>query len=122
MLHSYFVQKAFMELATPDDDFTMRNQRGMEVKVTGSTLQTLEHVLKVLEYLYKDDMKFVPDYRYCTIAVCLEISIFEKCITCTSVESKNITNEKLSTKPVIKLFVYICHSHKCHSTVSRNNF
>ncbi|XP_069135470.1 Fanconi anemia group J protein homolog [Argopecten irradians] len=37
--------------------------RGHEVKLTKPVLITLEAITKVLDYLYRDDLKFVPDYR-----------------------------------------------------------
>lgn len=54
--------KAVFEEAL-DKETIVKDMLGRIVKISSATLQTLEHIIKVLTYLYKDDLKYVTDYR-----------------------------------------------------------
>lgn len=61
----FFLQqhlKAVFEEAL-DKETVVKDMSGRVVKISSATLQTLEHIVKVLTYLYKDDLKYVTDYR-----------------------------------------------------------
>ncbi|KAK3101069.1 hypothetical protein FSP39_000727 [Pinctada imbricata] len=46
-----------------DREKIVRDMTGKEIKLSSATLQCLEHIFKTFFYLYKHDLKFVPDYR-----------------------------------------------------------
>lgn len=54
--------KAVFEEAL-DKETIVKDMSGRIVKISNATLQALEHIIKVLTYLYKDDLKYVTDYR-----------------------------------------------------------
>lgn len=65
----FFLQqhlKAVFEEAL-DKETVVKDMSGRVVKISSATLQTLEHIVKVLTYLYKDDLKYVTDYRMAVI-------------------------------------------------------
>lgn len=65
----FFLQqhlKAVFEEAL-DKETVVKDMSGRVVKISSATLQTLEHIVKVLTYLYKDDLKYVTDYRMAVV-------------------------------------------------------
>ncbi|XP_065934696.1 Fanconi anemia group J protein homolog isoform X1 [Magallana gigas] len=58
--------KAVFEEAL-DKETVVKDMSGRVVKISSATLQTLEHIVKVLTYLYKDDLKYVTDYRMAVV-------------------------------------------------------
>ncbi|KAK3588854.1 hypothetical protein CHS0354_035997 [Potamilus streckersoni] len=57
-------QKLYDKLLSEEQDDTMiRNQMNQVVKRSSSTSHLLERLFKVLDYMYRDDMRYVDDYR-----------------------------------------------------------
>ena len=59
------LQKVFEEAL--DKETVVQDMSGQVVKVSSATLQTLEHITKVLRYLYKNDLQYVTDYRMAVV-------------------------------------------------------
>ncbi|KAL3858387.1 hypothetical protein ACJMK2_012978 [Sinanodonta woodiana] len=57
-------QKLYDKLLSEEQEDTLiRNHINQVVKRSSSTSQLLERLFKVLDYMYRDDMKYVDDYR-----------------------------------------------------------
>jgi hypothetical protein len=46
---------------------TVKNMHGQIVKLSSATLSTLEHMFKIMDFMYRDNLKFVEDYRWADI-------------------------------------------------------
>ncbi|XP_021366020.1 Fanconi anemia group J protein homolog [Mizuhopecten yessoensis] len=57
------IKKSYTKVKETEDETKVWNSHGQEVKLSKPVLSTLEAIHKVLDYLYRDDLKFVPDYR-----------------------------------------------------------
>ena len=59
------LQKVFEKAL--DNETVVQDMSGQVVKVSSATLQTMEHITKVLRYLYKNDLQYVTDYRMAVV-------------------------------------------------------
>jgi len=59
-----FLQSCFESAVAPDDDQTFKDRQNREMKMSSTTGKLLEQLFMILHYMYKDDMKFVEDFRY----------------------------------------------------------
>lgn len=60
---AYFVVQKSFGVLLEDKDEVVRNALGEEVKLSPPVMTLIEQLLVALDYLYRDDMKFVEDYR-----------------------------------------------------------
>ncbi|XP_048740276.2 Fanconi anemia group J protein homolog [Ostrea edulis] len=58
--------KKVFEEAT-DKETVVKDVSGRVIKLSSATLQTLEHIIKVFVYLYKNDLQYVTDYRMAVV-------------------------------------------------------
>ncbi|XP_060580920.1 Fanconi anemia group J protein homolog [Ruditapes philippinarum] len=58
-------QRCFEQAVAQNDDEAMavRDRRNKEVKMSSNTQKILEQLFQILDYMYRDDLKFVEDYR-----------------------------------------------------------
>ncbi|XP_062594294.1 Fanconi anemia group J protein homolog isoform X2 [Saccostrea cucullata] len=50
-----------------DKETIVKDMSGRVIKLSSATLQTLEHIIKVFTYLYKNDLQFVTDYKMAVV-------------------------------------------------------
>ncbi|XP_061197315.1 Fanconi anemia group J protein homolog [Saccostrea echinata] len=50
-----------------DKETVVKDMSGRVIKLSSATLQTLEHIIKVFSYLYKNDLQFVTDYKMAVV-------------------------------------------------------
>lgn len=101
----FFLQqhlKAVFEEAL-DKETVVKDMSGRVVKISSATLQTLEHIVKVLTYLYKDDLKYVTDYRMAVVKA--------------TVYTRN-PNTVSNIKYMYLLIYYLCSSSLLHKFYS----
>ena len=63
--HIFFIffQKCFAIVCEDMNEKTVKNMHGQTVKLSSATLSTLEHMFKIMDFMYRDNLKFVEDYR-----------------------------------------------------------
>ncbi|KAL5017215.1 hypothetical protein ScPMuIL_006804 [Solemya velum] len=69
-----------------EEAVVVRNRSGEEVKLSNAVKQTVEHLFQPIQYMYKDDMKYVEDYR---VAVLKSISYLPPNTEGTWLHSRN---------------------------------
>ena len=50
-------------MESEENEAEVRGRQNQELKLSSATLQTLEQLYQVLDYMYRSDLKFVEDYR-----------------------------------------------------------
>jgi hypothetical protein len=62
----FILQRCFEQAVAQNDDeaIAVRDRRNKEVKMSSNTQKILEQLFQILDYMYRDDLKFVEDYRY----------------------------------------------------------
>lgn len=64
-LFQQHLSKVFEEAA--DKETVVKDVSGRVIKLSSATLQTLELIIKVFVYLYKNDLQYVTDYRMAVV-------------------------------------------------------
>ncbi|XP_052802476.1 Fanconi anemia group J protein homolog isoform X2 [Mya arenaria] len=54
-------------MASDEDQTSIRDRNNQELRMSSATGKLLEQIFQILFYMYKDDMKFVEDYRVCIL-------------------------------------------------------
>ncbi|XP_052224582.1 Fanconi anemia group J protein homolog isoform X2 [Dreissena polymorpha] len=61
------VERSFEAAISSDEDVAVRDRRNQLLRMSSSTGKLLEQLFQILHYMYREDLKYVEDYRVCVL-------------------------------------------------------